>query len=157
IQLIDAKTGVVKLSHSYEEKISKNSMGKSRSEDDTVREGYRQAMTKIAGQFAQEFGASSPIEGLVVLVRGGRVALDLGSNQSVQVGQEFEVYSQDEPIKNAAGEVLSYVTTKYARLRIAEVEPKMSWATVVETYDENGKADVQLKLDHIKVNYSVRQ
>lgn len=157
IQMIDAKTGVVKLSRSYDETISKGSMTKSRNESDLLREGYRKAMEKIAGKFAQEFGLSVPVEGLIVLVRGGRVALDLGSEQSVQVGQEFEVFTQDEPIKNAAGEVLSYVTTKYARLRIAEVEPKLSWATVLETYDENGKADPQPNLDRIKANFSVKQ
>jgi len=159
IQLIDAKTGVVKLSHSYEEKVSKSSMMKSSSDDDTVREGYRQAMTKIAAQFATEFATTvgGGVEGLIVLVRGGRVAIDVGGEQSAQVGQEFEVYTQDEPIKNAAGQVLSYVTTKYARLRIAAVEPKLSWATVVETYDQDGKPDSQPKLDRIKVNFSVKQ
>ena len=157
IQMIDAETGVVKLSRSYEEKVSKSSVGKSRSDYDTLREGYRVAMQKIAAQFSQEFGLGMPVEGLVVFIRGGRVAIDLGSDQSVQAGQEFEIYSQDEPIKNAAGEVLSYVTTKYARLRVAEVEPKLSWTTVVDTYDENGSRDPQPRLDRIKVNYSVKQ
>lgn len=157
IQLIDAETGVVKLSRSYEDKTRKDSMSKSRSDADTLQVGYREVMEQIAAKFAQEFGVSVPTEGLVVLVRGGRVALDIGSDQSIQVGQEFEVYTEDEPIKNAAGEVLSYVTTKYARLRIAQVEPKLSWATVVETYDDNGSADPQPKLDRIKVNYSVKQ
>lgn len=157
IQMIDAETGVVKLSKSYEEKSSKGSITKSRDENDSMREGYRQAMESIASQFTREIGLSVPVEGLVVFVRGGRVAIDLGSDQSIQVGQEFEVYSEDEPIKNAAGEVLSYVTTKYARLRIAQVEPKLSWATVVETYDENGSPDSQPKLERVKVNYAVRQ
>jgi len=44
IQMLDAETGVVKLSRSYEEKVSKNSVGKQRSDDDTLREGYRIAM-----------------------------------------------------------------------------------------------------------------
>ena len=157
IQMIDAETGVVKLSRSYEEKVSRNSIGKSQSDYDTLREGYRVAMQKIAAQFSQEFGLGMPVEGLVVFVRGGRVAIDIGSDQSVQPGQEFEILSQDEPIKNAAGEVLSYVTTKYARLRVADVEPKLSWTTVVETYDENGNRDPQPRLDRIKVNYSVKQ
>src|SRR5437868_568877 len=79
IQMLDAETGVVKLSRSYEEKVSKNSVGKQRSDYDTLREGYRIAMQKIAGQFSQEVGLAAPTEGLVVLVRGGRVAIDLGS------------------------------------------------------------------------------
>jgi hypothetical protein len=157
IQMIDAETGVLKLSRSYEEKTSKDTLTKSRSETDIRQEGYRKAMEKIASQFSQEVGTSVPVGGLVVFVRGGRVAIDLGSDQSIQVGQEFEVYTEDEPIKNAAGEVLSYVTTKHARLRIASVEPKLAWATVVETYNENGTPDPQPKLDRIQVNYAVKQ
>ncbi|HEX5735128.1 MAG TPA: hypothetical protein VF131_20020 [Blastocatellia bacterium] len=157
IQMIDAETGVLKLSKSYDEKTSKDTLTKSRSETDIRQEGYRKAMEKIASQFSQEVGTSVPVGGLVVFVRGGRVAIDLGSDQSIQVGQEFEVYTEDEPIKNAAGEVLSYVTTKHARLRIASVEPKLAWATVVETYNENGTPDQQPKLDRIQVNYAVKQ
>jgi hypothetical protein len=157
IQMIDAETGVLKLSRSYEEKTSKDTLTKSRSETDIRQEGYRKAMEKIASQFSQEVGTSVPVGGLVVFVRGGRVAIDLGSDQSIQVGQEFEVYTEDEPIKNAAGEVLSYVTTKHARLRIASVEPKLAWATVVETYNENGTPDPQPKLDRIQVNFAVKQ
>jgi len=157
IQMIDAETGVLKLSKSYEEKTSKGTLTKSRSETDIRQEGYRKAMEKIATQFSQEIGTSLPVGGLVVFVRGGRVAIDLGSEQSIQVGQEFEVYTEEEPIKNAAGEVLSYVTTKHARLRIASVEPKLAWATVVETYNEDGSPDAQPRLDRIKVNYSVKQ
>ena len=157
IQMIDAETGVLKLSKSYEEKMSKNTLTKSRSESDIRQEGYQKAMEKIALQFSQEVGTSVPVGGLVVFVRGGRVAIDLGSDQAIQVGQEFEVYSEDEPIKNAAGEVLSYVTTKYARLRVETVEPKLAWTTVVETYNENGSPDAQPKLDRVKVNYSVRK
>jgi hypothetical protein len=157
IQMIDAETGVLKISKSYEEKTSKNTLTKSSSETDMRQEGYRKAMEKIATLFSQEVGTSVPVGGLVVFVRGGRVAIDLGSEQAVQVGQEFEVYSEDEPIKNAAGQVLSYVTTKYARLRVASVEPKLAWTTVVETYNENGSPDAQPKLDRIQVNYSVRQ
>ena len=157
IQMIDAETGVVKLSKSYDEKTSKGSIAKSQSDSDIERDGYREAMETIASKFTSEVGLSVPVGGLVVFVRGGRVAIDLGSEQSIQVGQEFEVYSEDEPIKNAAGEVLSYVTTKFARLRVAQVEPKLSWTTVVETYDENGSPDPQPRLDRIKVNYAVRQ
>jgi hypothetical protein len=157
IQMIDAETGVLKLSKSYDEKTSKSTLTKSRSETDIRQEGYRKAMEKIASQFSQEVGTSVPVGGLVVLVRGGRVAIDLGSDQSIQVGQEFEVYTEDEPIKNAAGEILSYVTTKHARLRIENVEPKLAWATVLATYNESGSPDPQLRLDRIKVNYAVKQ
>jgi TolB-like protein len=154
IQMIDAETGVVTISKSYEQKITRNTVNDG-SEQDSIREGYRKAMESIATQFAAEFATSVPTEGLVVLVRNGRVAIDLGSEQ-VKVGQTFEVYSQDEPIKSATGEILSYITTKYALLQIAEVEPKLSWATVIKTFDPNGTPDVQIKLERIQQKQAVR-
>ena len=157
IQMIDAQTGVVKLSHSYDEKVSKDSMTHSSSDYDTLRAGYRKAMEKVANEFVHEFGLSVTTEATVVFIRGDRIALDVGSDQSARVGQEFEVVSQDEPIKNAAGEVLSYVTTKYARLRIVSVEPKISWTTVVQTYDQDGNPDPQPRIDRVKLNYTARQ
>ncbi|MBI3654680.1 MAG: hypothetical protein HY231_26915 [Acidobacteria bacterium] len=156
IQMIDAETGVIKLSKSYEEKISKDLMTKSRNDSDVLKEGYRKAMEAIAVKFASEMGLSATTEGLIVAVRGNRVALDLGSDQ-VQIGQEFEVYTQDDPIKNAAGEVLSYVTIKHARIRIEAVEPKLSWASVIATFDENERQDPTPNLSRIKVNYAAKQ
>ena len=156
IQMIDAETGVIKLSKSYEEKISKDVMTKQRNDSDVLKEGYRKAMEAIAGKFSQEMGMSVSTEGLVVAVRGNRVALDLGSDQ-VQPGQEFEVYTQDDPIKNAAGEVLSYVTVKHALIRIDTVEAKLSWATVITTFDESEKQDPTPNISRIKVNYSAKQ
>ena len=157
IQMIDSQTGVVKLSRSYEEKVSKDSMTRSQGDSEKLREGYRRAMEKISGQFAREFGLSVPVEGLVVFAKGDRVAIDIGGDRAAQVGQDFEIYTEDEPIKNAAGEVLSYSVTKFARIRVNKVEPKLSWVSVIETYDENGRRDAQPRLDRIKVNYSVKQ
>jgi len=157
IQMIDSQTGVVKISHSYEEKVSKDSMTRSQGDSEKLREGYRKAMEKISLQFAREFGLSVPVEGLVVFAKGDRVAIDIGSDRAAQVGQDFEIYTEDEPIKNAAGEILSYNVTKYARIRVNKVEPKLSWVSVLETYDENGQRDPQPRLDRVKVNYSVKQ
>jgi hypothetical protein len=156
IQMIEVETGVVKISKSFEQKISKGSFGSSQNDNDAIHEGYRKAMETIATQFVSEFGAAVPTETLVLLVKGGRIALDLGGEQA-KVGQEFEVYSQDEPIKGPDGKVRGYLTTKYARLRIAEVEPQLSWATVVATYDESGTPDAQIKPERIKKNQSAKR
>jgi len=157
IQMIDAQTGVVKLSRSYEEKVSKDTMTRSQGESDKLREGYRTAMQKISVQFAREFGMSVPIEGLVVFAKGDRFAIDIGEDQAARVGQDFQIYTEDEPIKNAKGEILSYSVTRYALVRVNKVEPKLSWVSVVATYDESGNKDPQPHLDRIKVNYSVKQ
>lgn len=157
IQMIDAETGVMRISKSFDQKDGKAKLGGSAQMDqDAVREAYRKAMETIATQFVSELGSTVPTETLVLLVRGGRVALDLGGD-SVKVGQEFEVFTQDEPILGPDGTPRGYITTKYALLRIAEVEPQLSWATVVATYDENGTADPQVKLDRIKKNHSAKR
>jgi hypothetical protein len=156
IQMIDAETGVMRISKSFEQKSNKGPVSGMRTDDDAIRDSYRKAMETIATQFVGEFGDSVPTETLVLLVRGGRIALDVGGEQT-KVGQEFEVFSQDEPILGPDGKPRGYITTKYARLKIAEVEPQMSWATIVATYDENGTPDAQIKPERVKKNQSAKR
>jgi Curli production assembly/transport component CsgG len=156
VQVIDAETGIVKSSKSFEKKANKGPVTGTETDNDAIREAYRKAMEMIAADFVSELAAAVPTEGLIVMVRAGRVALNLGAEQ-VKVGEEFEVYSDDEPIKGPDGKTLGFVKTKYARLRIAEIEPQLSWATVVMTYDENGAPDSQIKVERIKKNQAARR
>ena len=156
IQMIDAETGIVKMSKSFEEKADKPPVPANQPDTDSIRDAYRKAMEAIATKFVADFGQSVPTETLVLLVRGGRVALELAADQ-VQVGQEFEVYSEDEPIKGADGKIRGYITTKYGRLRITDVEPLLAWATVIATYDENGSPDAQVKIERIKVKQQAKR
>lgn len=156
IQMIDAETGIVKTSKSFEEKTNKPPASGQQTDNDSIREAYRKAMESIASKFVVEMGETVPTETVVLLVRAGRVALDIGGEQ-VKVGQEFEIYSQDEPILGPDGKPRGYITTKYGRLRIAEIEPGLSWATVIATYDENGAPDAAIKLERIKKNMSAKR
>jgi curli biogenesis system outer membrane secretion channel CsgG len=156
IQMIDAETGIVKSSKSFEEKANKAPATGVQTDDDAIRDAYRKAMENIATKVVSELGESVPTETLVLLVKGGRIALDIGGEQ-VKVGQEFEIYTQDEPILGPDGKPRGYLTTKYARLRVAEIEPGLSWATVVATYDENGAPDAAIKLERIKKNMSAKR
>lgn len=156
VQMIDAETGIVKTSKSFEEKANKAPASGPQTDDDAIRDAYRKAMESIASKFVAELGAAVPTETVVLLVRGGRVALDIGGDQ-VKVGQEFEIYTQDEPILGPDGKPRGYLTTKYARLRIAEIEPGLSWATVIATYDENGAPDAAIKLERIKKNMTAKR
>ena len=156
IQMIDAETGIVKTSKSFEEKTNKPPASGQQTDTDSIREAYRKAMESIASKFVVEMGETVPTETVVLLVRAGRVALDIGGEQ-VKVGQEFEIYTQDEPILGPDGKPRGYITTKYGRLRIAEIEPGLSWATVIATYDENGTADAVMKLERIKKNMSAKR
>jgi curli biogenesis system outer membrane secretion channel CsgG len=156
VQMIDAETGIVKTSKSFEEKANKAPASGVQTDDDAIRDAYRKAMEAIALKFVAELGEAVPTETLVLLVRGGRVALDIGGEQ-VKVGQEFEIYTQDEPILGPDGKPRGYLTTKYARLRIAEIEQGLSWATVIATYDENGAPDAVVKLERIKKNMAAKR
>jgi curli biogenesis system outer membrane secretion channel CsgG len=156
IQMIDAETGIVKTSKSFEQKANKGPVTGTQTDNDAIRDAYREAVEKIAIQFVGELGESVPTETLVLLVRGGRIALDIGG-EGVKVGQEFEVYSQGDPILGADGKPRGYITTKFARLRIAAVEPQLSWATVIATYDENEAPDAQIKIERIKQNQSAKR
>lgn len=156
IQMIDAETGIVKTSKSFEEKTNKPPASGQQTDNDSIREAYRKAMESIASKFVVEMGETVPTETVVLLVRAGRVALDIGGEQ-VKVGQEFELYTQDEPILGPDGKPRGYITTKYGRLRIAEIEPGLSWATVIATYDENGTPDPAIKLERIKKNMTAKR
>jgi curli biogenesis system outer membrane secretion channel CsgG len=156
IQMIEAETGIVKTSKSYEEKANKAPVAGVQTDDDSIRDAYRKAMETIATKFVAEMGESVPTETLVLLVKGARVALDIGGDQ-VKVGQEFEIYTQDEPILGPDGKPRGYLTTKYARLRIAEIEPGLSWATILATYDESGAPDAAVKLERIKKNMAAKR
>lgn len=156
MQMIDAETGIMKISKTFERKSNKGPTTRGDEDADGTREAFRKAMELIAPQFVSELGEAVPTETLVLLVRGGRIALDLGG-ESVKVGQEFEVYSQDEPILGPDGKPRGYITTKYALLRVTEVEPQLSWATIVTTYEESGAADATVKIERIKKNQSAKR
>ncbi len=157
LQMIDAETGIMRISKSFEQKGGKAQFGgAAQTDQDSIRDAYRKAMEVIATQFVNELGSAVPTETLVLLVRGGRIALDLGGD-SVKVGQEFEVFSQDEPILGADGTPRGYITIKHALLRISEVEQQLSWATVVTTFDESGAADPQAKIERIKKHQSAKR
>lgn len=156
LQMIDAETGIVKTSKSFEEKANKAPAAGPQTDDDAIRDAYRKAMEAISSKFIVELGETVPTETLVLLVRGNRIALDIGGEQ-VKVGQEFEVFTQGEAILGPDGKPRGFLTTKHARLRVAEIEPGLSWATIVTTFDENGVADAVAKVERVQRNMSARR
>ncbi len=153
IQLVEVESGLVKLSKSFDETVTK--FGKS--EKIHQREAFQSAMKKIAPVFVREIERSIPIDGLIVKIFKTRLYLDVGSDHGVQAGQLFDIYTQGEPIKNVAGEVLSYVKVIYGRLRVADVEPNVSWGTIVETFNEDGIRDRKPDMNRIKVGYAIKK
>src|SRR5262249_46157775 len=116
---------------------------------------YRDMMKKFASNFVG--GISIPIEALVVLVKGNQVAIDAGELASVKPGMVFEIYNEGEPIRNAAGEVLSYDRTVYGKIKIVRVEPKLAWGELVKTFSDGGQADPTPNPERVKQNYAAKQ
>jgi TolB-like protein len=153
IQIVEAETGLVKLSKSFNETVTK--FGKS--EIIHKREAFQSVMKKISPLFVRELESTIPIEGLVAKLYKMRVYLNVGSEQGIQSGQIFDMYTEDEPIKDASGEILSYIKVIRGRLRVVEVESNVSWGVVTETFTEDGTRDPKPVFERIKVGYAVKR
>lgn len=156
IQMTDLESGAILLARSYEEKNEENDFGTKRT-DNPQEAAYRDIVSRVAQRFVSDLGGQVPIEALVALVEGNRVALTAGSSAGVQPGMRFEVYSEGEAIRNpATGEVLSVRTQRWAVLRITEVEEKLAWAEVVKTFGDSGAEDASPVSGRVEAEMSAR-
>ncbi len=156
IQMLDLESGSIVLSREYTEKGGESSMGTS-SSSNREEAGYREIIDRVSQQFVAELGASVPIEALVVTVQNGRVALNKGAAAGVKADMKFEVYAEGEALKDpATGEVLSRTTTRYAMLRVVEVQEKLSWAEVLRTFNDAGTPDAAPDLSKIEAQMSAK-
>lgn len=160
MQLIDTESTQIIESKSYTDKVENKSTQTSSGGNETDAPGqdaYRDLMVKFAKDFADRLSLSIPIEALVVLVKNNQVAIDAGSEKAVTEGLEFEVILEGEPIRDSAGNVLSYDTTKIGRIRAVRVEPKLAWCDVVETYDASGRPEAAANVGKIQRDYVCKQ
>jgi TolB-like protein len=153
MQIVEAETGLVKLSKSFDETVNK--FGKS--EAIHKREAFQSVMKKIAPLFVRELDRAIPVQGLIAKLHKMRVYLNVGSDQGIQAGQIFDIYTEDEPIKDPAGELLSYVKNLRGRLRVVEVESNVSWGVVTETFSDEGARDLKPVFERIQVGYAVKR
>lgn len=153
LQIVEAETGLVKLSKSFDETVTK--FGKS--ETIHKREAFQSVMKKISPLFVRELERTIPIEGLVAKLYKMRVYLNVGSEQGIQAGQIFDIYTEDEPIKDASGEVLSYIKLIRGRLRVIEVESNVSWGVLTDTLTDDGARDPKPVFEKIKVGYAIKR
>jgi curli biogenesis system outer membrane secretion channel CsgG len=160
-QLLDVETGAIIDSLPFNDKAeasssSYNGVG-GNSADVSQEEAYRTVAKQYSSQFMNKITQLIPIIASVVLVKGNEVAIDAGTNASVKQGLEFDVFTDGEPIKNAAGEVLAYDRTVHGKIRIARVEDKLSWATIVQTFGDNGQPDASPNPARIQRDFTVKQ
>jgi hypothetical protein len=71
-----------------------------------------------------------PLKGYVVSASDNQVMINLGSNQGVVLGTEFEVIEEKAPIKYK-GKMLESLPEIVAQLEITKVEPDLSYARIV--------------------------
>lgn len=141
IQLLDLEKGTVVLSREYEEKGGESSMG-TKSSTNKEEAAYRDIITRVSERFVAELGDSVPIEAIIALVEGNRVALTAGGAAGVKPGMRFEVFGEGEAIKHpVTGKVISRKTYKYAVLVVESVEDELAWATIKRTFDDAGTED----------------
>jgi curli biogenesis system outer membrane secretion channel CsgG len=162
MQLYNMASGQVTDSFQYDDKAevgstSVSGVGGNKAEL-PKNESYRKMMKDFAGKFVDRMSLNIPISALVVLVKPNEneVAIDAGAAQSVKQGMEFEVYTEGEPIRNSAGEILEYDITKHGKIRITRVSDKISYAEVIQTFN-NGQPDPSPNVARIQRDYAVKQ
>jgi len=156
IQLLDLEKGTVVISRDYEEKGGESSMG-TKSSTNKEEAAYRDIITRVSARFVAELGDSVPIDALVVLVEGNRVALTAGSAAGVKPGMRFEVFAEGEAIKHpVTGKVLSRKTFKYAVLVVESVEEELAWASIKRTFDDAGTEDAVPNPGRVSAEMSAR-
>lgn len=152
IYLVDSETGQVK--------ASTNVVGKSKREGgrlgyfggglggltgglsgfkkDNVGKACEDAVAQ-AVEFLIEQLEDIPWEGSIVLAKDGKILINRGEREGVQVGQRFNVGSVEELVDEDTGEVLDVEMTQVGVVEITEVKEKISYCKAIEGGGEIAK------------------
>ncbi len=95
--------------------------------------GQETAASRAAGEAARRVAEVFPsVRGLVMVVDGDRVLVDLGAARGAYEGMELEVYREGEEIKHpATGESLGRREVRLATIRLIDVKSEFSEAVVM--------------------------
>ncbi|HMW02123.1 MAG TPA: CsgG/HfaB family protein [Acidobacteriota bacterium] len=162
MQMINTETTEILASESYNKKKKTGSTfsgvyGASKDADADILKAFTEAVTESANDFAEKLALATPLEGLVVLVKADRVAINAGADKGVAEGQEFEVMIEGDPITDENGNTIGYDRTKVGVIRVVQVEPKLAWCTLVQTFDAKGTPDATPSTSRIEKFHKVRQ
>ncbi len=142
-QVIDAETTEVVQSESFNEVIEFSTtivQGQPTSTDPKVTAPYRAALDKFAKSFTSKIASAVPLDALVALASGGRIAITGGSEVGTREGAEFEIIEEGEPIR-VGGQIIGYDSKTIGRAKVNKVEPKLAWVQLLKTFDDSGKED----------------
>ena len=97
-------------------------------------EEERQDVVEIATDIIQKLRVAK--QGLVVLVRGGKVYIDIGGNAAVILGDMFDVLGGFNEIRHpVTTEVLGFDKKIMGSIRVVEVQPRYSVCEMVKVED----------------------
>jgi curli biogenesis system outer membrane secretion channel CsgG len=161
IQLIDTESTQIVESKTYSDK-KENSIAVLGDEKENKvqapgQDAYRAMVEMFTKDFVNRLAAAIPIEGMVVLTKGNVIAIDAGGERAVKPGYQFEVLQEGEPIRDAAGNILSNDSTKVAIIKVSRVEPKLAWCEIVQTFDASGAPDPSAVQSKVQRDFIVKQ
>jgi curli biogenesis system outer membrane secretion channel CsgG len=161
MQLIDTESTQIIESKSYSDK-KENSVAVLGDEKENKvqapgQDAYQAMVETFTKDFVNRLSMSIPIDASIVLVKGNLVAIDAGSDRAIKPGYQFEVFQEGEAIRDAAGNILSNDSTRMGLIKITRVEPKMSWAEVIQTFDASGVPDATPNPSKLQRDFSVKQ
>lgn len=154
-QAIDVETSEIVLSKSFSKKFETSavildSRNPPKGTESYV-EPYKAALQEFAEAFTTEFGASIPLEAVVVLVRDvNNIAINAGGDAGLRVGARFELIEEGQPIKDPSGAILGYDTRTIGTAELVRVEPKLSWLRLVQTMSSAGTPDAAPDVAKVK-------
>jgi curli biogenesis system outer membrane secretion channel CsgG len=99
-------------------------------QNDNVGKACEDAVSQAVGYLIQQVQAM-PWEGSVILAKAGRVAINRGSREGVQVGYKFDVGYAEQLVDEDTGEVLDEEMTQVGTLQVTDVKEKIAYCKVL--------------------------
>jgi hypothetical protein len=99
-------------------------------QNDNVGKACEDAVGQAVGYLIQQVQAM-PWEGSVILAKAGRIAINRGSREGVQVGNKFDVGYAEQLVDEDTGEVLDEEMTQVGTLQVTDVKEKIAYCKVL--------------------------
>ena len=162
-QVINIQTTDIAESQSYPRSIPLEGWGSafSRGKDEPLPEDklgpkYAEVMKEVATLFVTSAAVSlMPLETVLAAVTPTNIILEAGSSIGVAVGGEFDVMREGETLTLSDGRTIPQFT-KAGRVRVSRVESEISYAQVIETFNDAEVRDPAPNLQRLKKGMNAR-
>lgn len=133
VRMIDAQTGAIIFADQTVGRKSASFQGSSttpRLDPSTYTSAARRAIEEIAFKINQ----INPLEGVVILVQGDKVMIDLGRDHGVEAGQTYIIVREGNPIYHPiTGALVAVEKTELASFTITETETNTATGKLKES------------------------